>query len=380
MVKAVMQKLVGIISICLLVVSSLTAFLPAQPVYAAEPRDCDSNAVLFCGAYSTSELKTKYRKNQGGDTKAIFSHFGMKSESSLNGMVNGRVTKSGDIYAGSKKVATGAVTAGRHKMGSDEVKVPGANAWMRPPSRSFRSSSLDAFVKLNSRGEFVYGVIKSCGNPVQAQNKFKFPPKEKPQPKPAPKKPGLDIEKDVRVLGDSDWEQHVAADPDAEVQYRITIKNTGETDLKNVEVQDSLPSGVSFEDVDLDTAPSGSGVDATISDLVGSGVELGTLPKGEVREIRFVVAVGSDVDACDVPMRNVASADADDVPEVDDDALVTVCQPEEEKPQVKADVDKPAPTKLPETGAAGALGIFSVTSILGFAAYKLKEFYSTFLG
>jgi hypothetical protein len=94
------------------------------------------------------------------------------------------------------------------------------------------------------------------------------------------------------------------------------------------------------------------------------------------------VTVGADTDACEEPLRNVAFAEADNVPEEEDDAFVKVCQPEEEEekpaPQVKAEQAPPAP-QLPETGAAGALGIFSVTSFLGFATYKLKEFYSLFL-
>jgi uncharacterized repeat protein (TIGR01451 family) len=277
MAKRILQKLASILSVCLLAVGSLTAFAPAPTANAAYPNspDCDANAVIRCGIRDGNELKRKYRENQGGDLRAIFAHFGMKNESALNGMTRGHVTKSGEIWVGNKKVATGAVTAGRHKMSNDEVKVPGANAWMRPPSRSFRSNSLETLVKLNDRGEFVYGVIMSCGNPVQAQHKIKSPPKkQKPQPKPQPKekKPELDIKKDVRTHEEVEWQQEVMADPNGKVQYRITVENTSDTELQNLLIQDSLPDGVSFEDANLEGSETVTGF--MISELVGDGIEI----------------------------------------------------------------------------------------------------------
>jgi uncharacterized repeat protein (TIGR01451 family) len=389
MVKRFLQRVAGITVICLVAVSGVLAMVPMQKVSADYPNgDCDPNAVLRCGVNSISELKSDYSKNQGGDTKAIFAHFGMKSTTAFDGMKRGRVTKSGEIWVSNTKVATGAVTAGRTKMGNDEVKVPGANAWMRPPSRSFQSDSLEAFVKLNSNGEFVYGVILSCGNPVQAQHKIKSPPKKQPQPKPeqpkpVPVKPGLAIQKDVRVIGNSEFEQSVEADPGDELQYRITIDNlSGKADVKNLRIQDSLPQGVTFEDTALEGSESIR--EFQVSDLVGEGIELETLAKGTLVEITFVVKVGDAVDACETPLRNVASAEADDVPEEEDDALATVCQPEtppapttpeqpeEQQPQV---LGEQTPTILTAAGPTGILGAFSATSIIGFAAYKLKDFY-----
>jgi uncharacterized repeat protein (TIGR01451 family) len=381
MAEALLRRLTGFISIVLLMVSALTLIVPAHVSADYPGGDCDTNAVLRCGFNSTVELKADYRANQGGDTKAIFAHFGMKNEVALDNMVRGRVTKSGEIWVGNTKLATGAVTAGRIRMGSDEAKVPGANAWMRPPSRSFRSNSLEAFIKRNSRGEFVYGVIMSCGNPVQAQHKIKFPPKPKPQPpKPQPQKPQLEIKKDVRVLGDSGWQQEVAANPGDQLQYLIAVTNTGDVDLKNVRIQDSLPEGVSFQEEQIELLPTATNLSFPLSELVGEGVNIGTIPKGEVREITFVVTIGEEVDACDEKLRNVVHAEADDVPDEEGDALAKVCQPEEEEEQPPQVQGRQTPPKaMPVTGAAGTIGVFSITSFLGWAAYKLKEFYSTIL-
>lgn len=381
MVKTLLHKLVGVLSMCLLVASSLTVFAPAPKVAAA---DCDANAVIYCGVTSVSNLKAKYRKNQGGNLQAIFAHFNIPNEAYMDGMVAGSVTKSGEVWVMGEKVAVGAVTAGRQYMpGSD--KIPGIEAYKRQPSVSFRSNSLAALVKIQN-GKFHSAVIMSCGNPVNAFPVEKPPvptptppPAPAPTPPPPPKQPSLDITKDVRIADKSAWRQGVTADPDEQLEYRITVTNTGETDLRNVHIQDSLPDDVSFEDAGLDGSKAVG--EFRISDLVGKGIDLPSLEKGSSVEIIFAVIIGSQADACEVPMRNVAFAEADDVPEEQDDAVARVCQPEEPQPVTKVRAVKPPPPaqKLPDTGAAGALGVFSVASFLGFAVYKLKEFYAYFL-
>src|SRR5690606_22379385 len=118
----------------------------------------------------------------------------------------------------------------------------------------------------------------------------------------------------------------------------------------------------------------------TISDLVGEGGNLQTLGIGGDIELTFKGSIGEDTDACDIPMKNIAFDRARGVAEQQDEALTTVCQPEKPKVAVvKAVKTTPPETKLPETGAAGAAVAFSITSVLGFATYKLKELYAYFL-
>lgn len=390
MLKKIIGKATALVAIFLLVLATLV--VPAKPVDAGYygNADCDNNAIIRCGVGSETELRSKFRNS--GFVRTVFGHFGMKNTSALSGMKKGKVTKSGNIYVNGKKVAHGAVTTGRKKMTAHDKKVPGAKAYMRPPSVSFRSNSLEALVKLNSRGEFMWGVIMSCGNPLQA-HAIKKPAPEKPkpekpkpeEPKPQkPKNPGLGIEKDVRAASDDEWEPNeTEADPGETVEYRITVENTGETDLEDVHIQDSLPSGLDFDE---DQVLQGSTEinDQTLGDLIGDGITISSLREGESLEIIFNVTVKDETDACEEPLNNIAFAKADDVPEKDDDADVTVCQPDEEppaeepEPQVQGEQTPPS-GKLPSTGAAGAVGIFSATSFLGFAAYKLKEFFLTIM-
>lgn len=166
---------------------SLLAATFATPLVGAQSaqRDCDENAVLKCGGYTTAEINQKYDSQAGA--KAIFSHFGISSSevNALHGTaVSGHVTKGGRVLVDGKTVATDAVTAGRqHMPGSTQVSSGGTTFYSRPPSASFSQDKLDAYVVMKN-GVFQFAIIKSCGNPVKATPV----PKEKP-PAPKPKPP-----------------------------------------------------------------------------------------------------------------------------------------------------------------------------------------------
>lgn len=149
-----------------------------------DARDCDDNAVIRCGAASTEGLLEKY--NNDASVRAIFNHFGISAgEMSRIGTTakSGIVDKDGRVTVGDNVVATGAITAGRQNMsGSTAVNVGGTTFYKRPPSVSFQTNRLKAFVVMDSNNQFAFAIIASCGNPVTAH------PKPKPTP-PAPTKP-----------------------------------------------------------------------------------------------------------------------------------------------------------------------------------------------
>jgi len=156
-------------------------------------RDCDSNAVMYCGAMSTEELKEKYDAKKS--VRVIFSHFGITAED-VNAMkesaVAGKVYKDGRVTVDGKVVARNAVTAGRKNIGaSDKVSKDGVTFYTRTPSVSFASNSLDAFVVLNDKGEFKHAVLASCGNPVKANNTVEptEQPEEEPEEEPKEEQP-----------------------------------------------------------------------------------------------------------------------------------------------------------------------------------------------
>jgi hypothetical protein len=152
------------------------------------PSDCDSNAIIRCGAHSTSALMSSYQ----GDSyvQAVYRHLGISGTEMNNLMttnVAGRVTRTGKVYINSQAatVATGAVTGGRQNMpGSTKVNTAAGPFFMRPPSVSFQESSLPAFVSMKN-GQFQFAVIASCGNAVMAT------PRPTPTPTPAPTTPAV---------------------------------------------------------------------------------------------------------------------------------------------------------------------------------------------
>lgn len=176
----------------------LVGMLPSRQAHAASGSNCDNNAVVFCGASSVQGLMHKYNngdgRNSANSIQAIFSSFGISS-SDVQAMGNtaqsGSVTKSGDVFVGNQLVATNALTAGRQNIaGSTRHMNQGTVFFTRPPSVSFASSPLSAFVVMKN-GVFQFAVLTSCGNPVTAHPKTPPPapapkPKHPPAPAPAP--------------------------------------------------------------------------------------------------------------------------------------------------------------------------------------------------
>lgn len=162
--------LLGIVScvLTMLLLSSLPAY--AQDVtFPNSPRNCDNNAVINCGALTIAELQQKYAASTSAQD--IFSFFGITSQDIANlpnTAVAGTVTRSGNVIVNGQMVATNAVTAGLQNIpGSTPEMTSGVAFFERPPSVSFVSDNLDAFVVMNN-GQFMFAILASCGNPVIA--------------------------------------------------------------------------------------------------------------------------------------------------------------------------------------------------------------------
>lgn len=143
-------------------------------------KDCDNNAVVYCGASTASELLSKY--NASSSVAQIYAHFGITAadvQALGSTAVAGSVTKSGDVLVGNTVVAKNALTAGRQNIsGSTKVTENGVTFYTRTPSVSFRSSPIPAFVVMKD-GVFKFAILGACGNPVIATATAK-PPKTPP--------------------------------------------------------------------------------------------------------------------------------------------------------------------------------------------------------
>lgn len=203
--KAVFFGVAAVTFAMLLAVNSLrVAVVDAQNVAVGGGRDCDTNAVIWCGAGDVQQLIHKFHngdgRNSAASIQAIFNHFdiGTADIDRMNDasatVRAGSVTRAGNVYVNGDIVATNAMTAGRQPMaGSTSVSAGGTTLYARSPNVSFQSDKLDAFVVMRD-GQFAFAVLASCGNPVKATPKPKPAPPAKPVPslpQQAPKKPAV---------------------------------------------------------------------------------------------------------------------------------------------------------------------------------------------
>lgn len=372
------------------ITSALTATTGAH-----ERLDCDSNAVIHCGidhhnnVNDIDELKGKYRENQNGDVQAVFKAFGMENEAAFDGMVEGRVTGNNEVYVGDRRVATSAYTAGRQNMSNERGSsqdMGGGRFWYRQPSVSFAdpNGSLQALVKMDG-DNFRYAVILACGNPVRATPVQQTPPQtQQPQPQ---AQPNFEVVKDVRVAGQTQWQQEVRANPGDRVEFRITVRNTGQMNLEQVRVRDELQAGMTR--VGSVTV---SGQQTQTGDLFSTtGLTLGTVQQGQQRELTFTVTVdntSTTTTAGCTRLRNTAFArhGGNNVSEKQDDAYVQICReatPTTTQPTVTPAVATPTTTPqttpiasvqpqgktMPVTGVSGIFGLFAATALGGGAAH-----------
>jgi hypothetical protein len=155
---------------------------PAAAMGVSSARDNDSNAVISGGCQTITECQQKFNDDAG--VRNILSCFHINS-ADMNNMTNnavvGQVTDSNNVLVNGKVVATHAMTAGRQNIaGSTRSTCGNSPFFMRPPSVSFASSPLTAFVMMDSNNQFDFAILTSCGNPVMAT-----PVKAKPTATPA---------------------------------------------------------------------------------------------------------------------------------------------------------------------------------------------------
>lgn len=381
-----MKKLLAALICSLGIVMSL-----ALSVVNAQTGDCDDNAVIRCGAFSISALQN----SMTGDVPAIFAHYGI-NQNDFNSLATGTVRRDGTVWLNGRMVANQAVSVGRQDM-PGSTHVPSLGIYERPPSVSFASNDLTAFVKMNN-GQFVYAIIQSCGNPVKATPVAPpaTPPPATPVAQTPTGNPSIMISKSVSKSTVQLHEQFT---------YTVTIRNTGTRALTNAVVTDTPPAGIQFVPGTVNTSATANTVSSIGSTSTGAtgttnstatttgtttgltqsrfATTIASLPVGAVRTFTFnaraiqqtqeqlintvcvnVPEIAGDRDAC-------ASA-AVQLPPIVTPAVVTTPAP----PIVTAGapaVPEPAPAKaqLPATGAGAVLGLTASTAVASYAGSLL---------
>lgn len=162
---------------------SLIAMSPSVSAVVDNDPDCDSVAIIRCGAFSADVMRTKASQ---GDVPRVYNAFNISQDDLRGNYVDGIVWRDGRVTVGGKTVATGAMTAGRNFGGTP---IAGTNAGKYPTSR-FATEGQTAFVRMVD-GKFDFAIIKACGNPVTAT----------PNTPPAPEQP-----KEIKVCVLATWE------------------------------------------------------------------------------------------------------------------------------------------------------------------------------
>ncbi len=194
--------------------------------------------------------------------------------------------------------------------------------------------------------------------------------------------PKLEITKQVRKVGETEWKESVDAKPGESVQWLVKVINTGSTVQNNVSASDLLPPHIEYIDGTAkwySASQNGVALDFDqfeISDGDG-GYGFGNYAaNGGGFLVRFDTKVKDDFKECSVAIRNVAYTKSDESPEEQEDyADVKItkenCQPTTPPVTPPTPQAPPVtPTTLPVTGAGSVFGIFTATTAAGAMAHR----------
>lgn len=142
----------------------------AVVTYPAGDRQCDANAVIYCGAYNSREVIAAYMNPADASVRNIYNGMGITNQDIAEfeaRAVRGSVTKQGKIMLGDQVIAVNGVTAGRQNVfGSVALKYNGTTYYKRSTNEAFNDSLEYAYVVRDSNKNFKYAILVSNGDPV----------------------------------------------------------------------------------------------------------------------------------------------------------------------------------------------------------------------
>ena len=181
-----------------------------------------------------------------------------------------------------------------------------------------------------------------------------------------------DFNKQVRLVGETEWHESVNAKIGDKVEFQITYKNTSTATQSGVMLRDALPTNLSMVDGTLKVynAAHKDGLAYDAKELAGDGINLGAYTAGSNAIVRFTAEVKDTSLGCGKnTMTNWAQIFVGTKTSTKDSASVVTdktCAPAQ-----------PTPPELPETGLTGvatsALGLGSLTTALGYFIASKKR-------
>lgn len=165
------------------------------------------------------------------------------------------------------------------------------------------------------------------------------------------------VEKTVSTDG-TNFVKNVEVDPGTEVTYKLTIKNTGDTELNNATIVDSLPAGIEFVPGSVEFWANESTIKEKLSDnILDGGFNFGYIGTGNTIYITYRARVKKDIDCESLEVVNVAKLTYDSEDESGDSST--------DSATVNVKKTNCLPESIPETGPVEI--ILAVVIILGIA-------------
>ena len=200
----------------------------------------------------------------------------------------------------------------------------GANGGVKlPDSLLDQRGALIGYDKLDGR---VPGCFQYDGY-VTVRVKPQFAPEQTPS---------VSLTKQVRKDGDTTFQKSVDVQPGDTLNYRLNVKNDGQTQLSNVMLSDKLPAGISLVPGSVKILNANNPNGAYIQDgdkLVAGGVNIGAYTAGSNALVIYKAKVADAAQlACGMnKLTNTATVTPENVPPKSDTADVNVpkdCAPE----------------------------------------------------
>jgi len=142
-------------------------------------------------------------------------------------------------------------------------------------------------------------------------------------------KPAVEISKEVKLLGTSEWSETLKVNAGDTVRYRIHVKNSGNTTLQNLVVRDILPAGLTYVAGSTTIVNTAHPKGVTLSDgiVTDNGINLGDYAAGAGAWLYFNATVDKDLsEKCESStLKNIAQVSAGTITGTKEDtATVTV--------------------------------------------------------
>lgn len=211
--------------------------------------------------------------------------------------------------------------------------------------------------------------------------------------------------KQVRKVGQNDWQKTIKVKPGEKIEYRLGYDNVGEVRQNDIIVKDVLPKSISYTAnstyLKNATNPNGDGLHIVSNDLTTKGIRIGDYNPDSNAFVKFSAQVASEKDlACGLnrlvnrvyvvtkegTKENTATVEVEreceepiEVCELESKSIVSIEKKDfDSKRHSKnlSDCDQPVTvTELPQTGPATMIGIMLVivATAIG-AAYLIRNY------